>query len=456
MSEKIDIYDISLRFLAAFFRDKRVLQKFKSKILMFELDAIQKGLDFLVSKCVSYFDRYRELANKEYYLFVIEQEIRDDSLKDILVKIVENIFSEDLSKDNYKVDEFVKVLKKQVLESTLIEVENIDDLEKRVKILDERLKILKTFDKDIEVWDFASTFEERERERKSFKRQKILRTGIKDLDDQVKMLPCTITSFLAPFKRYKSITLTHIGFAAILQGFNVLHLNFEGRKEMWEARYDSRFSGVDYSIVISSHRPPELEERLWERIKLINKLTNRLKIARGIPFRTNVDDIEMLLKHLEVEEGFKADVVIIDYFQVMGCTRYQGIWDTDDWKVMGAIAWDLVDFANRMNLIIVGAIQTKAAGISASNIKQEHYSRSIMFPQAIDNMIAINQTPEERREGIIRFSPLFIRDGEIKKEHCKVEAELWKMNIAKESERLWQEFEIKLSGGEIGIKDEKE
>lgn len=110
----------------------------------------------------------------------------------------------------------------------------------------------------------------------------------------------------------------------------------------------------------------------------------------------------------------------------------------EDWLIQGNIAWDLVKLANKVGdeRIVVGALQTKMSGLSASSLKSEHSGRSIIFPQAIDFLIAINQTPDEQKEGVIRFSPLFIRDGEIKKEHVKVEAELWKIKIAREADKL--------------------
>jgi hypothetical protein len=292
-------------------------------------------------------------------------------------------------------------------------------------------------------WDLVGEFVKREEERGLKKDNKRLFLGIKDLDDQLEIIPGTITAFLAPFKRYKSITLTHVGWAALMQGFNVFHINYEGRREMWEARYDARLTDVDYKKIISKEiRTPEDQQRIETIYNILSKLKQRLFLAYGDPYKTNVDDIERMIEKIENDIGARIDVVIIDYFQIMGSSMMKVLKGEDDWLMQGNIAWDLVRLARNPEYerIIVGALQTKMTGLSASSIKSQHSGRSIIFPQAIDNLIAINQTEDEFREGVIRFSPLFIREGEIKKEHCKVEAELWKIKIAKEADKLWNKI----------------
>jgi hypothetical protein len=114
----------------------------------------------------------------------------------------------------------------------------------------------------------------------------------------------------------------------------------------------------------------------------------------------------------------------------------------EDWWYQHKVAWDLVRLANSGDIgrIVIGALQTKMSAVTAESLRSDQSGRSVAYPQVLDNIIAINQTRDERTEGVLRFSPIVIREGEIKKEHCRVEAELWKIKIAKEMDSLLEEI----------------
>jgi hypothetical protein len=263
-----------------------------------------------------------------------------------------------------------------------------------------------------------------------------------------------VTAFLAPFKRYKSITLTNVGWAALMQGFNVLHVNYEGRRELWEARYDARFADMDFDKVLYMRRSELDQARLEQVANMLARLPQRLFLVWGIPYTTGVDDIIALIKEIERERGLYIDVVVIDYFQIMGGAGRLG--DEEDWLAQHKICWDVVRLANygENGRIVVGALQTRMSAVTAASLRSDQFSRSSAYPQVFDNVIAINQSKDERAEGVIRFSPLVIRDGEIKKEHCKVEAELWKIKIAREMDKLLSLVPGSTGeAGEVGIAD---
>ncbi len=446
---KFKIIDIAIGFLAGFLRNEQIFKKFVNKIDLFDFDSIQQGLNFIIEKAKAHYCQYKMLAPRGFYDFEIDKSLFDEDTKKILFKIIDEIFNFDLQRNVFFVDAFrdemVKMFLKSYFNGINEKIEQAQDIQGLVTDLMRTIREAEKFYHTEEIWDYAATFAEREAERNMRKNNpayiKILRTGIKELDAQIMMVPRTITAFLAPYKRYKSITLTHIGWAALLQGFNVLHIHYEGRKEMWEARYDARFTNLDYTKIVNMIRTEEEEERVQRIMSRVNSWKQRLFLAKGIAHQTNVDDIMIQIENIYLEHGIKIDVVIIDYFQIMGPSSVRMFKGEDDWLIQGNIAWDLVRLANcdDTGKIVVGALQSRISGISAKTLRSEHSGRSIIYQQAIDNLIAINQTEDEYREGIIRYSPLFIRDGEIKKEHCKVESEMWKIKIAKEADALWEE-----------------
>lgn len=439
---KVKLLYLSKFFIAAFLRDANIFRKFMNKIALFDFDSIQKGLNVLFSCAIDFFKQYNKLPDKDVLILLIDDKSLSEDNKKVLVSIINEVYQLDFQNQKYLVDLFRKEMAKMLFQA-LKEIDfETDEIDQEIGYIKKILKEIADIKMDDEYWSLIDTFDKREQIRQQRKEnpqlQKYLKLGIKDLDEQCKIVPGTITAFLAPFKRYKSLTLTHVGWASLLQGYNVLHIHFEGNREMWESRYDARFTEVDYNKIVSYMRTDKDQQQITRVFEKLKKWKHKLFLMRGFPYKTNVDDIERVIEQIKIEFDIDINVIIIDYFQIMGGSNQRLLKGDEDWLIQGNIAWDLVRLANKGNRIVVGALQTKMSGLSVSSLKSEHLSRSIIYNQAIDNLIAINQTVDEFNEGVIRFSPLFIRDGEIKKEHCKVQSELWKIKIAKEADILWE------------------
>ena len=91
--------------------------------------------------------------------------------------------------------------------------------------------------------------------------------------------------------------------------------------------------------------------------------------------------------------------------------------------------------------VVVTASQAKAEALEVDRIDERHQGKSVGISQAVDATIAINQTKEERREGIIILSPLYLRDGFIMKEEIVLNSDLSRMCISREQRDLWEEVE---------------
>ncbi|MBS7252261.1 MAG: hypothetical protein KIH08_16990, partial [Candidatus Freyarchaeota archaeon] len=360
-------------FLAHFVRNKEVLRRFLDVVSRFDFDGFQKGLNVLVGGVVDFYKKYRDVPPREFLVAVVEG-VEDEGMREVLRRIVDEVYKVDLDSTRYTVDAFrdecVRLILKSGFEEGLKGVgvrgsSLVDIVRETGKMYHEIMNLYS----EVEVWDLIGTFKERERERKEVLNNPsldpVLTLGIKDLDDQVKIKYRTITAFLAPFKRYKSITLTHVGWAAFLQGFNVLHVNFEGRREMWESRYDARFLDMSHERVVSGLRSEEDERRIQLIMDRLSSSGNKIFLARGYPNKTNTEDIMRLIEFLELNYQIYMDVVVIDYFQVLG-TLGGYFWEDQDWRFMARIAWDLVVLANFgvKGRMVVGALQTKESGIS--------------------------------------------------------------------------------------------
>ncbi len=426
MPFEVDI-QVIMDFVAVFLRKPDIFKKFVSKIEMVDFG---DDVSWIMEKAVQYYKRYKKIPTERHYQLEAGKE---DNKK--LPDIIKTLFSRDIAGEKYSLDYMNAIISQIVTESVVNEVVEMKDPAAISSALYKASIDIKSLNTHAPYWDYADGFSAREERRKflaenpSFVR--VLKLGIKELDDQVKIVPGMVIGFLAPFKKYKSITLTNVGYAALLQGMTVLHVNIEGRREMWEARYDSRFTGVDYKRLVEYLRTSDEQDRIASVFSKIESMKNRLKIAAGVYKKTNALDIRAMVQEIEATEEITVDVIIADYANIMGSTRkIVG----EDHEVQEAIVWELIGLASEVDneKIVVTAFQSKAAGVDVDDLKKSHFGRSLAIPQALDAAIAINQSENEKRDGVLRYSPLFLRDGDVVQKDCKVEPELWKMSVSKE------------------------
>jgi len=279
----------------------------------------------------------------------------------------------------------------------------------------------------VEVWDFTSEVGRR-LEQKEID-QRVLKTGISLLDEKLKMSDGTLTVFCAPWKRYKSILLTNIGAAALAQGLSVFHVNYEGKKTIWETRYDACLSGVAISRLYAQLSEAE-RSRIVQVYKNLEKKNARLYLMGGLPQSIGYLEINAELESLK-KQGIEFDVIIVDYLNLMKPSKSSA----EDWKEQGQSAWDLVSFARR-GYITVTAVQAKMEAATRELLKVNDMGRSVVIAQACSSMVAINQNQTEKEQGCIRLSPLAFREGEITKSSIPVEMCLWKMRISRELDKI--------------------
>ena len=82
--------------------------------------------------------------------------------------------------------------------------------------------------------------------------------------------------------------------------------------------------------------------------------------------------------------------------------------------------------------------QTKIEGATADRLNMGHRGLSTAISQALDASIAIDQTDEEREEGLIILSPHFIRGAQILIPEIVLESDLPRMIVSRELHRLWE------------------
>lgn len=284
--------------------------------------------------------------------------------------------------------------------------------------------------------DLADDFEEREaawiREDANPGLRNRLVLGIPELDKQLKLVEGTSTAFLAVFKRYKSIALNHCGVCALVTGLNVAQIIYENEVPLTEDRYYSRLSAIRLDDLVSmkmAKANPERYEQARNFIKgLKTHLHNRLKIIEATPKVTTVADVEAQLEVLEATEKFVPDVTIWDYANLIGVEKERS--KREERLDQETVIWDLQEHAKdkkhggARKKIVVTAVQAKAEALKAEHLDMSHFGKSIGIPQALEAIIGINQTRQERDSEKLRFSVLFSRVSKVGDEvpvECRID-----------------------------------
>ena len=106
----------------------------------------------------------------------------------------------------------------------------------------------------------------------------------------------------------KSWGVIAMGAYAAALGYNVVHYTLELSEGYVGKRYDAVFSGIDVDK-LTNHRS-EVEQA-------ISKVKGKIVIKEYAPKRASLDTIEAHLQQLEHQNEFKADLVIIDYLDLL-------------------------------------------------------------------------------------------------------------------------------------------
>ena len=300
-------------------------------------------------------------------------------------------------------------------------------------------------EKNIDIVDYASHYEERMAKRKAERDNPavnpIIMTGIPGLDEQFQIRAPMIVDFLAPFKRYKSIVLNSMGFVSLLQGFNVLHVVYENTIELTENRYDALFGNISYNRVSNLAISQEEKEALDRMFVQMKNWGSRLKILKCIPQQTTILELEEEIELLKHREGFVPDVVVLDYMNIVKPST--GV--HEERLQQQKIVWDIKHMADYYNIPVFTASQAKMEANKVERMDVTHRGKSIDISQGINLSIALDQTKEEREEGILVMSPLFSREGDITIPEIVLETDLSKMLICHSHREMWK-FAMKVHG----------
>ena len=184
----------------------------------------------------------------------------------------------------------------------------------------------------------------------------------------------------------KSHWLTMIGANALREGKNVLHYTFELSETAIGIRYDSNLCDIDSNEVMDKK---EDVKKYYEENRL-----GRLFIKE---YPTNTATIYTLRSHMErlALKGFKPDIVILDYADIMRSSR-----QFDSLRhELKLVYEELRGLAMEMQVPIWTASQSNKEGANSDVIDMTNMSEAYGKAMICDVILSVSRRPHEKASG---------------------------------------------------------
>jgi replicative DNA helicase len=251
---------------------------------------------------------------------------------------------------------------------------------------------------------------------------------IPDLDKMIGGFKETwLITILGATKSGKTWWLMEMALSGVLQGLNVLYVSLEMGKEQIDERFDMMisFATSSYTKDLQDTMRPGPKEKDWVKIKeKLNSiydvnfvLKNRQKIKkvshgslkvmafnRG---RLNYMDIDTILDELVEQEGWVADVLVVDYLGIMKETSP----GQKKKERIGENCLGLKEIAAKRNIISLSAMQGNRQAMMAEVFHSHLVADDIDTIFNSDLVMALCQTKVEETQNIGRIYIANYRHG---------------------------------------------
>ena len=141
------------------------------------------------------------------------QRITDDDKRAVYSQTIDTLYKKPVEYEEYAESAIREYASYQALTSgmreALSQFRGHSDVGRAIATVEESLRRSRSILSDTEIYDYTLNWKEREADRKFTQEVSInnvvVKMGIPKIDEQIKLTPGTVTGFVAPFKRFKSV-----------------------------------------------------------------------------------------------------------------------------------------------------------------------------------------------------------------------------------------------------------
>jgi hypothetical protein len=143
--------------------------------------------------------------------------------------------------------------------------------------------------------------------------------------------------------------------------------------------------------------------------KKFSKILNNIKLVTYPSDRLSISNIYSECEILE-RQGFMADVIIVDYMDLMSTERYDR--DLPQREKINKIWQGARTLSQEKRTLFITATQSDTAGFTKISLNKENFSDSRTKLDHVTAMFGLNSTKEERLKGVMRINDIAGRETE--------------------------------------------
>lgn len=196
----------------------------------------------------------------------------------------------------------------------------------------------------------------------------IISVGIKEFDDMIGGgLPRgDIGLIVARTGAGKSTMSTILAQNAACNGFKALQIYFEDEVEDITRKHIAKYTGAEINrlINLTDASGKKLSDKLNSQPKW-NEIKNNLRLSKMDVGETTVEDIENVIVQYGNREGFRPDVMIIDYFD---CLKHSNNPMRQEWEAQVRCMKKIKALAQKYKIAVWVMQQTNAEGMRSDAV----------------------------------------------------------------------------------------
>ena len=189
----------------------------------------------------------------------------------------------------------------------------------------------------------------------------------------------------------KSLFLANLGVNFALQGLNVIYFTFELSEELVGMRIDSMITGIASKDIFKNLDDVEM------KVKLTGKRAGGIQI-KYLPSGKNCNDLRAYLKEYQVQTGKKADILLVDYLDLMMPLSVK-VSPSDLFVKDKYVSEELRNLAMETQAVVVTASQLNRSAVEEIEFDHSHISGGLSKIQTADNVIGIFTSRAMRERG---------------------------------------------------------
>ena len=206
----------------------------------------------------------------------------------------------------------------------------------------------------------------------------------------------------------KSLIMSHISAATLLQGLNVLYITLEMGENKIGERIDANLLKVDIANIVDLGR-----EEFTNRInKLQQKTMGRLFVKEYAPSSASAAHFKSLIEELRIKQNFKPDLVVVDYLGICASSRMKMGGSVNTYMYLKSVAEELRGLAIECDVPLLTGAQLNRGGFNNSDIDETSLADSMGLYMTADIMYAAIRTDVLDEMGQLRIKQLKNRYGD--------------------------------------------